>query len=76
MQCYLAGGAEVYCLWDIILDETGKSIDAKRPDGKTAVHLANEKSNQIVRVMLAGRAWDVILPGRSFATLLIEPGII
>ena len=28
---YLAGGASVYTLWNIVLDETGKSIDAKRP---------------------------------------------
>lgn len=126
MQRYLAGGSEVYSLWNIILEETGKSIDAKRPwpqnsaivvnqkthsvtytpmfyafahysretgagsqvlsgsgfrdalalkrpDGKIAVQLANEnKIEQVVRVKLAGRAWDVILPGNSFATLLIE----
>jgi len=31
MRSYLAGGAELYSLWNIVLDETGKSIDAKRP---------------------------------------------
>jgi glucosylceramidase len=31
MQRYLSGGAELYSLWNIVLDETGKSIDAKRP---------------------------------------------
>jgi glucosylceramidase len=31
MRSYLSGGAEVYSLWNIVLDEAGKSIDAKRP---------------------------------------------
>jgi O-glycosyl hydrolase len=31
LRRYLAGGAELYSLWNIVLDETGKSIDAKRP---------------------------------------------
>ena len=28
---YMDGGAELYSLWNIVLDETGKSIDAERP---------------------------------------------
>jgi glucosylceramidase len=31
MRTYLTGGAEIYSLWNLVLDETGKSIDAKRP---------------------------------------------
>jgi glucosylceramidase len=31
MRAYLAGGAELYSLWNVVLDETGRSIDAKRP---------------------------------------------
>jgi glucosylceramidase len=31
MRLYLSGGAEVYTLWNVVLDEAGKSIDAKRP---------------------------------------------
>jgi glucosylceramidase len=31
MRTYLTGGAELYSLWNIVLDETGMSIDAKLP---------------------------------------------
>ena len=31
IRTYLAGGTELYSLWNLVLDETGKSIDAKRP---------------------------------------------
>lgn len=31
MRDYLQGGASLYSLWNIVLDETGKSIDANRP---------------------------------------------
>ena len=31
IRSYLAGGVELYSLWNLVLDETGKSIDAKRP---------------------------------------------
>ena len=31
IRAYLTGGAQVYSLWNLVLDETGKSIDAKRP---------------------------------------------
>ena len=31
LRTYLTGGAELYSLWNLVLDETGKSIDAKRP---------------------------------------------
>jgi glucosylceramidase len=31
MRTYLTGGAELYSLWNLVLDETGKSIDAKLP---------------------------------------------
>jgi glucosylceramidase len=124
---YLDGGAEAYSLWNIILDETGKSIDAQRPwpqnspivvnratrqvtytpmfhafeqfsrftgagsvvlegsgsrdalaferpDGTIAVQLVNPDGDERpVRVKVGGRAWDAVLPARSFATLLV-PG--
>jgi glucosylceramidase len=124
---YLDGGAEVYTLWNIVLDETGKSIDAKRPwpqnspivvdrtsrqvtytpmfhafeqwsryagagsvvlegkgskdalalarpDGTIAVELVNPDVDELpVRVKIGERAWDVWLPARSFATLVV-PG--
>jgi glucosylceramidase len=31
IRTYLMGGAELYSLWNLVLDETGKSIDAQRP---------------------------------------------
>jgi len=31
IRTYLTGGAELYSLWNLVLDETGMSIDAKRP---------------------------------------------
>jgi glucosylceramidase len=31
MRTYLTGGAELYSLWNLVLDETGKSIDSKLP---------------------------------------------
>jgi glucosylceramidase len=122
---YLAGGAELYSLWNIVLDETGKSIDADRPwpqnsaivvdrsakrvtytpmflafqhwsrfagagstvlepcgtdnglaavrpDGSVAVQLMNPgTSDATMRVQLGKKAWDAILPPRSFATMLI-----
>ncbi len=127
MRSYLDGGAEVYSLWNIVLDETGKSIDAKRPwpqnspivvnrtsrqvtytpmfhafehfsrytgagsvvlegsgskdalafarpDGTIAVQLANpETEERPMRIKVGERAWDAVLPARSFATLVV-PG--
>jgi len=125
MRRYLDGGAEVYSLWNIVLDETGKSIDAKRPwpqnspivvnrtskqvtytpmfhafeqfsrytgagsvvlegsgsrdalafarpDGTIAVQLVNPDTDELpVRVKIGERAWDAVLPARSFATLIV-----
>lgn len=126
MREYLAGGASVYSLWNIVLDETGKSIDAKRPwpqnspivvnsksgkvvytpmyyafghfsryspagsvrlelkgdygdaiafrdpEGKTVLQLLNStRGEQKLKVKVAGRYWDVRLPGHSFATLVV-----
>ena len=31
LRTYLTGGAELYSLWNLVLDETGMSIDAKLP---------------------------------------------
>jgi glucosylceramidase len=31
MRSYLDAGAELFSLWNLVLDETGKSIDTKRP---------------------------------------------
>ncbi len=127
MRLYLDGGAEVYSLWNIVLDETGKSIDAKRPwpqnspivvnratrevtytpmfhafeqfsrytgpgsivldgsgsrdalafarpDGTIAVQLVNpETDERPMRIKVGERAWDAVLPARSFGTLIV-PG--
>lgn len=127
LRAYLDGGAEVYTLWNIVLDETGKSIDAKRPwpqnspivvdrasrqvtytpmfhafelwsrytgagalvlgakgstdalalalpDGTIAVQLVNPDADERpFRVKVGERAWDVVLPARSFAVLVV-PG--
>ncbi len=124
---YVAGGVEVYSLWNLVLDETGKSIDAKmpwpqnspivvdrqtkkvtytpmflavqhwsrfsvpgsvvlepcgienglavvRPDGSAAVQLMNPGTAEAtLRVQLGTKAWDTVLPARSFATMLIPP---
>ena len=124
---YLDGGAEAYSLWNIVLDETGRSIDAQRPwpqnsaivvnrstrqvtytpmfhafeqfsrytgagsvvlegsgsrdalgfarpDGTIAVQLVNPDADERpMRVKVGERAWDVVLPPRSFATLIV-PG--
>jgi glucosylceramidase len=126
MRRYLAGGAEVYSLWNIVLDETGKSIDASRPwpqnspivvdrasrqatytpmfhafehfsrytgagsvvlegsgtsdalafartDGTVAVQLVNPAGKaKTLRIKVGDRAWDVSLPARSFATLILS----
>jgi glucosylceramidase len=125
---YLDGGAEVYTLWNIVLDQTGKSIDARRPwpqnspivvdrssgqvtytpmfhafeqwsrhggagsvvlegsaskdalalarpDGTIAVQLANaDHDERPMRIKIGERAWDVWLPARSFATLIVPGG--
>jgi len=124
---YLYGGAEVYTIRNIVLDETGKSIDAERPwpqnsavvvdqktrkvtytpmfhaleqfsrfagpgavllegsgtndalgflrpDGTIAVELVNPGDvERTMRVKVGGRAWDALLPARSFGTLIV-PG--
>jgi glucosylceramidase len=124
---YLDGGAAAYSLWNIVLDETGKSIDAQRPwpqnsaivvdrsskqvtytpmfhafeqfsrytgagsvvlegsgmsdaiallrpDGTIAVQLVNtEQDERPIRVKIGDRAWDPVVPARSFATLIV-PG--
>jgi glucosylceramidase len=127
MRDYFAGGASVYCLWNIVLDETGKSIDAKRPwpqnspivvdsatrkvtytpmyyafghfsryspaasvrlgtqgafrdaiafrdpQGNVAVQLLNSTDKvRKLKVKVADSYWDLRLPGRSFATLIVE----
>ena len=47
MREYLAGGASVYCLWNIVLDETGKSIDAKRPWPQNSPIVVDSASGKI-----------------------------
>ena len=44
---YLDGGAEVYTLWNIVLDETGKSIDAKRPWPQNSPIVVDRASRQV-----------------------------
>ena len=47
IRTYLTGGAQVYSLWNLVLDETGKSIDAKRPwpqDSPIVVDRATQKA--------------------------------
>ncbi len=48
MRLYLAGGAEVYTLWNIVLDETGKSIDAKRPWPQNSPIVVDRAAKQAV----------------------------
>jgi glucosylceramidase len=128
MRRYLDGGAEVYSLWNIVLDETGKSIDAKRPwpqnspivvdrstrqvtytpmfhafeqfsrytgagsvllegsgsrdalafqrpDGTIGVQLVNPDADERpMRIRIGERAWEPVLPPRSFATLIVPGG--
>jgi glucosylceramidase len=126
LRDYLRGGAEIYMLWNIVLDETGKSIDARQPwpqnspividrkaktvtytpmfkafahwsifarpgdlvlegagaedamafadiERRVVVELMNPTgAGKTVRVKLQGRAWDAVLPARSFGTLIIN----
>ena len=126
MRDYFAGGAEVYTVWNIVLDETGKSIDAKQPWPQNSPVVIDRKAKTVtytpmfkafahwsifarpgavvlrgsgsenalafadvaprvvvelmnptaaeksVRVKVEGRAWDAILPARSFGTLIIN----
>lgn len=45
---YLAGGASVYCLWNIVLDETGKSIDAKMPWPQNSPIVIDSTSKRVI----------------------------
>jgi len=47
MKRYLAGGSEVYSLWNIILDETGKSIDSKRLWPQNSAIVVNQKTGAV-----------------------------
>jgi len=44
---YLDGGAELYSLWNIVLDETGKSIDAERPWPQNSAIVVNQATKQV-----------------------------
>ncbi len=125
MRGYLDGGAEIYMLWNIVLDETGKSIDARQPWPQNSPIVIDRKAKTVtytpmfkafshwslfsrpgdlvlqgtgtedalgfadvahrvvvqllnptgaertMRVKYEGRAWDAVLPARSFGTLII-----
>jgi O-glycosyl hydrolase len=47
MKRSLAGGSEVYSLWNIILDETGKSIDSKRPWSQNRAIVVKQKTGVV-----------------------------
>jgi glucosylceramidase len=48
IRSYLSGGATAYCLWNIVLDETGKSIDAKRPWPQNSAIVVDSKTLNVV----------------------------
>jgi glucosylceramidase len=48
MRDYLAGDASVYSLWNIVLDEEGKSIDSKRPWPQNSAIVVDRKARKAI----------------------------
>ena len=60
----------------VVLEGSGSrdALGFARPDGTIAVQLVNPDADERpMRVKVGERAWDVVLPPRSFATLIV-PG--
>ncbi len=47
LRTYLTAGAEVYTLWNLVLDETGKSIDANRPWPQNSAIVVNRAEGTV-----------------------------
>jgi glucosylceramidase len=48
MRDYLNGGASLYSLWNIVLDQEGKSIDSQRPWPQNSPIVADSRSGQAI----------------------------
>jgi glucosylceramidase len=48
MRDYLGGGASVYSLWNIVLDEEGKSIDSRRPWPQNSAIVVDRKARKAI----------------------------
>jgi glucosylceramidase len=48
IRSYLKGGAELYSLWNLVLDETGKSIDAKRPWPQNSPIVVDRTTQEVI----------------------------
>jgi hypothetical protein len=51
---------------------TDDALAVLRPDGSIVVQLVNPDGAEAkIRVQLGKKAWDAILPARSFATMIV-----
>ncbi|HYD43378.1 MAG TPA: hypothetical protein VEB43_21270 [Anaeromyxobacter sp.] len=69
---YLDGGAELYSLWNIVLDETGKSIDAVRPWPQNSAVVVDRAAKKVTYtpMFLAFQHWSRFsVPG----SVVLEP---
>jgi glucosylceramidase len=48
MRDYLDGGASLYSLWNIVLDEEGKSIDSRRPWPQNSAIVVDRKARKAI----------------------------
>jgi glucosylceramidase len=48
VRAYLDGGAELYSLWNIVLDETGKSIDAEKPWPQNSAIVIDREAKKVI----------------------------